>query len=399
MATSQLGEVLRHLRRAALHDGDGQTDGQLLEGFVCRREGAALEALVRRHGPMVWGVCRRALRNPQDAEDAFQATFLVLVRKAASVVPRELVGNWLYGVAYQTAWKARVTTAKRRAREQQVPQPPEPAAGEQDPWRDLRPLLDQELRRLPARYRAAIVLCDLEGKTRAEASRQLGVPEGTLSGRLTRGRAMLAKRLRGHGLVQPVGVLASMWLPDSAPAALVSSTVEAAMRFAADPAAGGISLGVAALTEGVLNAMYRTKLRIVAGVLCLAAVIGLGVGGLAYPTQAQDNSSSGGASQQRRPGRLRWEYKALTRADLTKLAPRDSKNKLTDGLNDLGNDGWELVGIEPGSVVVSDNPFRSTATGGTAATNGAGTTGTIGSSSGRAQGGSLPSTYLFKRPR
>src|SRR5262245_28761560 len=113
MATGQTSEVLRHLHRAVLlRDGEGLTDGQLLEGFVGRREQAALAALVRRHGPMVWGVCRRVLRNGHDAEDAFQATFLVLVRKAASTVPREMVANWLYGVAHQTALKARATAAR-----------------------------------------------------------------------------------------------------------------------------------------------------------------------------------------------------------------------------------------------------------------------------------------------
>src|SRR5207302_2960368 len=114
---------------------------------------AAFAALVQQHGPMVWGVCRRLLANHHDAEDAFQATFLVLVRKAASVVPREMVANWLYGVAHQTALKARATTARRRAREKQVPDMPEPAAAPQKLWDDLQPLLDQELSRLPDKYR------------------------------------------------------------------------------------------------------------------------------------------------------------------------------------------------------------------------------------------------------
>src|SRR5262249_40851453 len=161
MATSQMSEVIRHLRRAVLlRDGAGLTDGQLLEDYLCRRDEAALAALIRRHGPMVWGVCRRVLRDHHDAEDAFQASFLVLVRKAVSVVPREMVANWLYGVAHQTALKARATTVKRRARERQVIEMPEPAVTQQDLWGDLQPLLDQELNRLPDKYRVAIVLCD-----------------------------------------------------------------------------------------------------------------------------------------------------------------------------------------------------------------------------------------------
>src|SRR5438552_5423681 len=167
MATSRISGVIEHLRRAVLlQDGAGLTDGQLLEHFISRRDEAALAALVRRHGPMVWGVCRRILRNYHDAEDAFQATFLVLVRKAAFVLPREMVANWLYGVARQTALKARAAIARRAGWERQAATMPEPAGREQDLWRDLQPLLDEELSHLPDKYRAVLVLCDLEGKTR-----------------------------------------------------------------------------------------------------------------------------------------------------------------------------------------------------------------------------------------
>src|SRR5262249_2303195 len=151
--------VLQGLRRAAQQDEAAQTDGQLLERYVRGREESAFAALVRRHGPMVWGVCRRVLGGHHDAEGAFQATFLVLVRKAASVLPREMVANWLYGVAHQTALKARATAARRRGRERQVTAMPEPEAARQDLWDDLQPLLDQELSRLPDKYRAVIVLC------------------------------------------------------------------------------------------------------------------------------------------------------------------------------------------------------------------------------------------------
>src|SRR5262249_13941203 len=189
---------LQHLRRV-LRDGAGLTDGQLLKDYISRRDEAALAVLVQRHGPMVWGVCRRVLHNHHDAEDAFQATFLVLVRRAASIASPGLLANWLYGVAHQTALKARATAHKRKGREQQVADMPEPAAVEQDPWNDLRPLLDQELSRLPDRYRAVLVLCDLEGETRKEAARQLGLPEGTVGSRLARARALLAKRLAQRG--------------------------------------------------------------------------------------------------------------------------------------------------------------------------------------------------------
>ena len=209
MTSNNMSEVLQHVRRAVLvQNGAGLSDEQLLEVYHSRGDAAALAALVRRHGPMVWGVCRRVLANYHDAEDAFQATFLVLVRKAASIAKPELLANWLYGVAHQTALKALATTAKRRMRERQVTQMPEPAVPEPGLWHDLQPLLDQELSRLPEKYRVAIVLCDLEARTRKEAARQLGLPDGTLAARLARGRVLLAKRLARHGLAISGGLLA-----------------------------------------------------------------------------------------------------------------------------------------------------------------------------------------------
>jgi RNA polymerase sigma factor (sigma-70 family) len=268
MAATQMSEVIQHLRSAVLgRDGAKLTDRQLLADYIGRREEAALAALVHRHGPMVWGVCRRVL-NYHDAEDAFQATFLVLVRKAMSIASPELLGNWLYGVAYQTALKARATAARRRAREKQVTEMPEPAAAEPGLWHDLQPLLDRELSRLPDKYRVAIVLCELEGKTRKEAARQLGVPDGTLAARLARGRMLLAKRLARLGLAVSGGALAVVLSQNAAsaslPTSLVSSTIKAASLFAAGPAAatGVISAQVAALAEGVLKTMLLTKLKI-----------------------------------------------------------------------------------------------------------------------------------------
>jgi RNA polymerase sigma factor (sigma-70 family) len=235
MATGPMTTLLRHLRRSVLlRDSAGLTDGQLLTRFIERRDEAGFDALVQRHGPMVWGVCRRMLPNPQDAEDAFQATFLVLVRKAASVVPRDMVANWLYGVAYTTAHRAKVANAKRRVREKQVTVMPEPPAVQPNVWRDLRPLLDQELSRLPDKYRAVLLLCDLEGRTRREAARHLGCPEGTVAGRLARARALLAKRLARQGLAVSGGTLAaslSQQASASPPPSLVSATINAALLW------------------------------------------------------------------------------------------------------------------------------------------------------------------------
>jgi RNA polymerase sigma factor (sigma-70 family) len=165
MPHARLGHALDRLRTAAAaHEAAGLSDAQLLQRYVARRDEAAFESLVRRHGPMVLGVCRRVLGHLQDAEDAFQATFLVLVKKAASVRPPGRVGHWLYGVACRAAQKARVASVRRRAREarvRQVPEVPEPATVAEGLWQDVLPLLDRELGRLPQKYRLPLVLCDL----------------------------------------------------------------------------------------------------------------------------------------------------------------------------------------------------------------------------------------------
>ena len=212
---------------------------------------------------MVWAVCRRVLRNHHDAEDAFQATFLVLVRKAASIVSREMLANWLYGVAHQTALDAKKKAVRRRGRERQVMDMPEPKVAEQDRPHDLELLLDQELSRLPDKYRVAIVLCDLEGKTRKEAACQLKIPEGTLSTRLMTARTMLAKRLAKHGLavrgwggVVPklgVGIFTDIG---------VGSTIKAVSLLAVGQNVAGVALpGAIALSEGVVRAMLVSKCK------------------------------------------------------------------------------------------------------------------------------------------
>ncbi|HEY7330323.1 MAG TPA: sigma-70 family RNA polymerase sigma factor [Gemmataceae bacterium] len=294
-------EVIHHLRRAALlRDGAGLTDAQLLGYFVEDRDEAAFAALVKQQGPMVWGVCRRLL-NQHDAEDAFQTTFLVLVRKAASIVPRERVANWLYGVAHQTALQVRRTTARRKAREKQVLEMPEPAAIEQDVWRELQPLLDQELSRLPDAYREVIVLSDLEGKTRKEVARQLGLPEGTVGSRVARARTMLAKRLARHGLTLSgatlAAVLAQKAASASVPSSVLSSTIEAATLVAAGhEAASMISVKVVALTTGVLKTMFGNKITVATTVLLALSFLTAGGSLLTY-----QNFKAGEPKPQRSP--------------------------------------------------------------------------------------------------
>src|SRR6266480_2697079 len=177
---SALNRVMQRLRsNARRHDCAEWTDSELLQFFITDQDEDAFEAIVRRHGAMVLGVCRRILRNEADAEDAFQATFLVLVRKAGSIRPRGMVGNWLYGVAHSMALKARAMSIKRLAKEREAAgrSKPEPAEIREQ----LLALLDEGLRALPDKYRVAIVLCDLEGMSIKEAARQLGCPPGTIS--------------------------------------------------------------------------------------------------------------------------------------------------------------------------------------------------------------------------
>jgi RNA polymerase sigma factor (sigma-70 family) len=305
MTTTQQGEVLQHLRSAVLlRDGAGLTDAQLLGRFVEDRDQAAFAALVKRHGPMVWGACRRLLGH-HDAEDAFQAAFLVLFRKAASVRPREMLASWLYGVAHQAALHARRTASRRRAKERQVGEMPEPAAAARDLGRDLRPLLDEELARLPEKHRVAVVLCDLEGKTRQEAARQLGWPEGTVAGRLARARAALAKRLARHGLAVTGAALAAALSGNAAsanaPTSVVTRTIQAAGRLAAGgAAAGAVSARVAALSEGVMRSMFLTRLKFGTAVVLLAGLLALTYGvASGPPAAAPDNATA--AKPGRRP--------------------------------------------------------------------------------------------------
>jgi RNA polymerase sigma factor (sigma-70 family) len=306
MSTSVMNEVVQCLRSAALRgEGADLTDGQLLECFVSRQEGTALEALVRRHGPMVWGVCQRTLRNEHDAEDAFQATFLVLIRKAASIYPRAKVGNWLYGVAHQTALKARATRMKRQIRERSVRELPEPVVTAHDLWSELEPLLDREVSRLPEKYRTVIVLCELEGKSGKEAARQLGCPEGTVASRLSRARTMLAKRLSHHSLAVMGGALAIVLSQKAASAAVPISVMTSTIKIVTCVAAGKagsnlISVPVAALAKGVLKTMLLNKLKTAAVVLLILGVITFGGAVLTHDRAAAQDTTKGGQEATRK---------------------------------------------------------------------------------------------------
>src|SRR5262245_2021556 len=209
MASAHQGAVLHQLGRLfGLGTVAGLSEWQLLSRYLNDRDEVAFEALVARHGPMVLGVCRRLLTDPNDVDDAFQATFLVLVRRANSLGERDAIGHWLYGVAYRVALRARSEAARRRWREPNVAAAP--LAPETDPshW-ELGSVLDEELSRLPAKYRAPIVLCYIEGLSHEEAANQLQWPLGTVKGRLVRARELLKSRLVRRGLALSTGLSAA----------------------------------------------------------------------------------------------------------------------------------------------------------------------------------------------
>ncbi|MFO0906743.1 MAG: sigma-70 family RNA polymerase sigma factor [Isosphaeraceae bacterium] len=241
----------------------GTTDTELLGRFIEHRDEAAFALLLRRHGGMVYGTCRRLLPTDQDAEDAFQATFLVLAEKARTITPREAVGNWLYGVARRAALLARRSIARRRERMAELTDLLAPGP---DPLAELRAALDVEVGRLADVLRTVIVLCDLEGRTRKEAASILGWPEGTVAGRLARARRLLARRLARHA-------------PAISVAAVLSGTAARAPGAVLALTAGErpVPAAVAALTREVLaNTTGGTLMKTLIAVLVLGGA-GLGM--------------------------------------------------------------------------------------------------------------------------
>jgi RNA polymerase sigma factor (sigma-70 family) len=262
----------------------GLSDSQLLSRYVDAGgrdtvAEAAFRELVNRHGPMVLAVCRQLLRHPHDADDAFQATFLVLVRKARSIRVDESLAPWLCSVAYRTARRAREVAARYRSIESVPIEEPSWSPPEDAYHLDLRPLLHEELDRLPGRFRDVIVLCHLEGKSHEEAARLLRWPVGTVSSRLSRGRRLLRSRLERRGLEVSSAMISANWLagtPAVVAPSVLESTVAAAIGSATAPALPALVLS---LTQGVLRTMWLRKLRTISlAVLLIGGTTGsLGV--------------------------------------------------------------------------------------------------------------------------
>jgi RNA polymerase sigma factor (sigma-70 family) len=336
MANGQADILWRHLcdlvdeRRAA----DG-TDSQLLQQFATGHDEAAFEALVRRHGPLVLSVCRRALHDWHAAEDAFQATFLILARKAASIRKQTSLASWLYGVAHRVALKARAKAIRgqvceRAAEMARVGDPLEEVTG-----RELLTVLDEELQRLPERYRAPLVLCYLNGHTRDEAAHELGWSLGTLKRRLEQGKARLRTRLARRGLALSAALLATSLAQQTAKA-VPASLVRAASGAAGAATSGltGLASYPAALAEAVLHASAMTRLKHVAALLLLLGVLGSGVAALTarlWPANAElvaDTDRAAAGQQKRAPG-SRPQPRAEAAAADGKASTEDNGRKQT----------------------------------------------------------------------
>ena len=336
------------------------SDRDLLARFVASRDEDAFAEIVRRHGAMVLAACRRVTGRTHDAEDAFQAAFLVLARRAAHLSRPELLANWLYGVACRTALEARA--ARRRAEEHAVPAAPEPAAPPApDDTAELRRVIDEELAKLPDKYRTAVVLCDLEGLPRAAAATQLGIPEGTLSSRLAHARKVLAERLTRRGVTASATAVAAALGRDvmavAVPYTLTHLTVYAAVRFAPGALPLVVSPAVSSLTDGVLKTMFATRLRHLFGIGLLACgVIGVGaalaqqLGGPAPPDPDA-------------PPAAGFNPLGLPAADVQQPKPPEAKKIVAKGIEDddvpYGTfPAQAVVRIEEGKLIVRQRVSR-----------------------------------------
>jgi RNA polymerase sigma factor (sigma-70 family) len=291
MHNRQLSSVVHFIRQLA---DDGPSDAQLLDRFARTRDEEAFTCLVRRHGSLVLGVCRRVLRQEQDAEDVFQATFLVLARSAASIRKKDAVGSWLHGVATRLALRARAKAARRLEQGRSTVDIPAAAGLPDIVWHDLRPILDEEINALPDKYREAFVLCHLQDVSNVRAARQLDCPVGTVLSRLARARELLRRRLTRRGVTLSstllVSVLAQHAGAEVVPMSWVAPTMRAALAFAAGKGTvtGLVSSQALTFAEGVFQAMFFTRMKIVAVMLLVGGIVGTAV----YSQQAPADKSS-----------------------------------------------------------------------------------------------------------
>jgi RNA polymerase sigma factor (sigma-70 family) len=328
MANAQLGTVIRYIRDVAvIRENRDKTDSQLLTAFIVQRDQDAFSALVKRHGPLVLSVCRRILNHAQDAEDAFQATFLVLARHAASIRKRESLASWLHGAAYRMSKSARRAAARRRNHESQAQ-----ARQTSNPvwtvaWQEVQSLVDEETQRLPPTYREAFILCCLENRCYAEVARKLGQKEVTIRSRLARARLLLQKRLTKRGVsltaVLSVAAIASDASAAAMSAPLIRSTVKASLAYAAGKTTAGIiSSEVAALVQGITRTMFYAKVKITTALLLAVSVgtAGFGILGRQVLAGPSNQAESTNAQKESRP-------KAEGQAEAVLHSSQDEANK------------------------------------------------------------------------
>jgi RNA polymerase sigma factor (sigma-70 family) len=346
MTQTSLSPVVRHIRRLVAADlGRELSDTELLQRFAADREERAFAALFRRHGPLVWSICYSVLHHRQDTEDAFQATFLLLARRAGSIRKTEAVASWLYRVAHRVATKAGQNMARRRFQERQGDQrqvsPPEAEAA----WRELQALLNEEVQRLPEKYRAPFILCCLEGKTGPEAARQLGWKVGTVTGRLTEARKLLQRRLGRRGVALS-SVLAAATVAQAgaatACAALAEGTVKAALAFTTQAATAGlVSAKAAALVEAVAKQLAVTKLKVATALLLGGALLTAGAGALMHTALAAKETPTA-ASQPQQP---RAKKEVRERSESSKPGA-EGKDSIRYSGRVLGPDGKSVTGAK-----------------------------------------------------
>jgi RNA polymerase sigma factor (sigma-70 family) len=291
----QVQAVLQYIHKVAQpSSGDEATDRELLRLFLADRDETAFAMLVRRHGPLVLSVCGRILNNIQDTEDAFQATFLVLVSKARSIAKHESLASWLHGVARRVALRLKTKARMREKFDRQLPPRPAPDSLQEVIWRDLRVLLDEEVARLPLRYREPFVLCYMQGKTNDEAANLLRCPKGTIDSRLSRARERLRQRLVRRGLGVSAGLVAVMLSQNAVsggvPMTLELLTIKSAVSFANGAEIGLASKHVLSLTQEIVKAMPLTKLKVATVLTVFVGLTATGAGLMTIHGQERDSN-------------------------------------------------------------------------------------------------------------
>lgn len=352
MADRGLNRVMQHMRLLVETGDNESSDGQLIEQFVRQQNETAFAALVYRHGPMVRAVCRRELHDAHDSEDAFQATFMVLARKAHTLSQRERLASWLHGVAFRIARKGRVLQVRRRMAPLDSRDVPAPEQMCDLAWRELQLVLDEEVCRLPHKYRDPVVLCYFEGLTYTAAAQRLDVPAGTVSGRLDRAREMLRTRLVRRGLTLSAGLLSTLIANNASSAAvtpaLLQTTVDVALAF------GGLTTAsipgkALLLAEGTMRSLFFAKLRLIAGVLFISMVtLGAGVG--LYRLVATEDTGGPALAQDTPPRQPVANVPVPERSEAQKLVDRalqavGGKNKAAS----LRSASWTMV-FDPGEA-------------------------------------------------